>query len=283
MPATLGGDHSFKFGYRWRNAHSTSLNHRGGFVEARFRNGAASEANIYRDQNSESHLNTNAFYLQDTFTKNRLTVNLGFRYDMQDDSQLAAVVPENPFFPTIMPSVNFPGADAGVVWKDFSPRVGFTYDLTGDGRNVFSSSYATYFGQMSPGQLSSQLAATGAVYVRYPWTDTNGDRFVQPSEVNTSVPFLDKSTAYDPANPTSTSSPTRVDPNVKNDRTREFIVGFDRQLNSTMAVGGSYVWRKYDRFLWNDRDNFSSANYRAVSYTPPTTATACLPNSGAKR
>ncbi len=270
MPAKLGGDHSFKFGYRWRNAHSTSLNHRGGFIEARFRNGVAAEADIYRDQNSEAHLNTNAFYVQDTYTKNRLTVNLGFRYDMQDDAALAAQVPGNPFFPALMPAVDFKGADAGVVWKDFSPRIGMTYDLKGDGRNVFSTSYATYFGQMSPGQLSSQLAATGAVFVRYPWADANNDGFVQPAEVNTTVPFLSKSTAYDPANPTSTSSPTRVDPNVKNDRTREFIVGFDRQLNSQMAVGGSYVWRKYDRFLWNDRDGYSSANFSPVTYQATT-------------
>ncbi len=268
MPAKLGGDHSFKFGYRWRNAHSTSLNHRGGFIEARFRNGVAAEADIYRDGNAISHLNTNAIYVQDTFTKNRLTINIGARYDMQDDSANAADVPANPHFPTLMPAISFQGADAGVVWKDFSPRVGFTYDLKGDGRNVLSSSYATYFGQMSPGQLSSQLAATGAVFVRYPWADANSDGFVQPAEVNTSVPFLSKSTAYDPANPTSTTSPTRVDPNVKNDRTREFIVGFDRQLNSQMAVGGSYVWRKYDLFLWNDRDGYSSANFTPVTFTP---------------
>ena len=108
-----------------------------------------------------------------------------------------------------MPSIDFQGADAGVVWNDLSPRIGATYDLTGNGRTVFSSLYAIYYGQMSPGQLSSQLAATSAVFVRYPWTDTNGDRFVQPGEVNTSVPFLSKSTAYDPANPTSTTSPTQ--------------------------------------------------------------------------
>jgi hypothetical protein len=266
MPGTMGGDHSFKFGYRWRSAHSTSINHRGGFIDARFRNGVASEADIWRDQNSESHLNTNALYVQDTFTKNRLTINLGFRYDIQDDSQLAADVPANPFFPTLMPAISFQGADAGVTWKDFSPRVGATYDLSGDGRNVLSSSYAVYYGQMAPGQLSSQLAATGAVMVRYPWADANNDGFVQPAEVNTTVPFLAKSTAYDPANPTSTTSPTRVDPNVKNDRTQEFIVGFDRQIGSMMAVGGSYIWRKYDQFLWNDRDNFTSANYRSVPY-----------------
>ena len=85
------------------------------------------------------------------------------------------------------------------------------------------------------------------MFVRYPWTDTNGDTFVQANEVNTTVPFLSKSTAYDPANPTSTTSPTRVDPNIKNDRTREFIVGFDRQVGSQMAVGASYIWRKYDQ------------------------------------
>jgi hypothetical protein len=268
LPATAGGDHSFKFGYRWRSAHSTSINHRGGFVEARFTNNVANAADIWRDQYSESHLDTHAFYAQDTFTRNRLTINLGLRLDRQDDSAEAGRVPENPFFPQLMPSVDFQGADAGVVWNDFSPRIGATYDLLGDGKTVFSSSYAIYYGQMAPGQLSSQLAATGAVFVRYPWTDTNGDRFVQPAEVNTSVPFLSKSVAYDPANPTSTTAPTRVDPDVKNDRTREFIVGFDRQVGSQMAFGASYIWRNYDRFLWNDRDNFTTENYRAVQFTP---------------
>ena len=81
LPATAGGDHSFKFGYRWRSAHSTAFNHRGGFIDARFTNGVANSADIWRDQYSESHLNTNAFYAQDTFTRNRLTINLGVRLD----------------------------------------------------------------------------------------------------------------------------------------------------------------------------------------------------------
>jgi hypothetical protein len=108
------------------------------------------------------------------------------------------------------------------------------------------------------------------VFVRYPWNDANGDGFVQRNEVNLTVPFLSKSTAYDPANPTSTVSPTTVDSNVKNDRTREFIVGFDRQLASNMAIGGSYIWRQYDQFLWNDRIGFTSADYRAVPYQATT-------------
>jgi hypothetical protein len=268
LPATAGGDHSFKFGYRWRSAHSTSLNHRGGFIDARFTNGVANAADIWRDQYSESHLDTQAFYVQDTFTRNRLTLNLGFRVDRQDDSANPGQVPANPFFPQLMPAIDFPGIDAGVVWTDFSPRLGATYDLKGDGRTVLSSSFATYYGQMAPGDLSSQLAATGAVFVRYPWTDTNGDTFVQPNEVNTSVPFLSKSNAYDPANPTNALAPAVIDPNIKNDRTREFIVGFDRQLGTQMAFGASYIWRKYDQFDWTDRLNWDTNNYRSVSFQP---------------
>ena len=270
LPGVFGGDHAFKIGYRWRSAHSTSLNHRGGNVIARYNRGVPDAADIYRDGNAVSHLNTNAFYAQDTFTRNRLTLNLGFRVDRQDDASVAANVPANPLFPQLMPAIAYAGADAGVTWTDVSPRVGFTYDLAGNGRNIFSSSYSIYYGQMGPGELSGQLAATGAVFVRYPWDDVNGDGFVQPTEVDTSGSFLSKSTAYDPDNPTSTTSPTSIDPAVLNDRTREFLVGFDRQVGATMAVGANYIWRKYDQFKWNDRIGFSSADYRAVNYQATT-------------
>ena len=268
VPARFGGDHSLKFGYRWRNAHSTIRNHRGGFIDALFTNGAATAADIWRDEETESHLDTHAIYVQDNYSRNKLTITAGLRLDRQDDSAEAARVPENPFFPQLMPAIDFQGADAGVVWTELSPRAGITYDLSGNAKTVFSASMATYYGQMSPGQLSSQLAATGAVFVRYPWRDLNGDEFVQPGEVDTSVPFLNKSVEYDPAHPASTTSPTRVDPNVKADRTRELIFGFDRQIGSHASAGVNYIWRKYDRFSWNDRDDWTSANYRAVNYTP---------------
>ena len=270
LPGALGGDHALKVGYRWRSAHSTSLNHRGGFIVARYSRGVPDSADIYRDGNAISHLDTHAFYVQDTFTRHRLTINFGFRVDRQDDESVAAEVPANPVFPELMPAISYLGADASVVWTDFSPRLGFTYDLQGDGRNILSSSYSIYYGQMGPGELSGQLAATGAVFVRYPWEDLNGDAFVQRGEVDTVAPFLSKSTAYDPDNPTSTTSPTTVDPNVRNDRTREYIAGFDRQLGSTMAVGANYIWRRYDRFRWNDRIGFSSADYVPVTFRPTT-------------
>ena len=42
-----------------------------------------------------------------------------------------------------------------------------------------------------------------------------------------------------------------------------------------MAVGASYIRRKYDDFLWTDLTNWTSANYRPVAFTP----TGCPANA----
>ena len=49
LPNTLGGDHSFKAGYRMRWARGESISHYGGNAVARFDDGVAAEADVYRD------------------------------------------------------------------------------------------------------------------------------------------------------------------------------------------------------------------------------------------
>jgi hypothetical protein len=267
LPAAFGGDHSLKAGYRWRSAHSISLNHRGGNTYARFTNGLPDSADLWRDQNSEYHLNTNALYVQDTLTLERLTLNLGLRWDQQHEQALASLVPAHPFAPQVLPAIDFAGVDPGVTWNTISPRLGMTYDLTGDGHTVVQASYSIYYGQMAPGQLSAELTTTGAVNLRYPWTDLNNDRYVQANELDYTR-LLFRTSTYDPANPGNARSAASIDSDLDPDRTREFIVGFDRQLATHMAIGASYIWRNYDRFQWNDVTGLTSADYRAVTYTP---------------
>jgi hypothetical protein len=276
LPGRLGGDHSFKMGYRWRTARAQSINHRGGNIEARFRGGVPAEADVYRDGNTNYRLNTHGLYLQDTMTVNRFTLNLGLRFDSQTDKALPSTVPANPIIPDIMPGIDFPGANAGVTWNDISPRVGLTYDISGTGRTVARSSFATYYGQLNTGGLTSNLVAIGAVLVRYPWTDTNGDGFVQREELNLNQ-ILTRSAAFNPADPTNFNSPGRVDPNVKSDRTREFILGFQHELMPSLGVELNYIWRKYDRFSWSPRDGMTSANFTERTISP--SCTGCGPIS----
>jgi hypothetical protein len=275
LPNTFGGDHAFKAGYRWRTALGRSISHTGGNAVARFSNSsttcadftAGCNADLFRDGYTEYDLKTHALYLQDTFTVKRLTLNLGVRWDRQADEALAANVPANPIIPAIMPALSFPGINSGVVWNDISPRLGMTYDLFGTGKSVARASYSMYFGQMGPGQLAGELISIAQVSVRYPWADLNGDTFVQANELNTTT-FLTKSASFDPTNPTSYLSPGAVDSNLKNDRTREFVLGLQQEIMRNLAVELNYVWRKYDQFTWTDRTNWDSNNFVPFTLAP---------------
>ncbi len=291
LPSVLGGDHAFKAGFRYRTAPAHSETHWGGNTVAAFRNGVASEARLYRDSVTDYDLKTWAFFLQDTYTLNRFTFNLGVRFDHQDDEALTSTVPAHPFAPQWLPSVTFAGADSDVTWNDWSPRLGVNYDLSGSGKTILRSSFAVYYGQMAPGSLAGILNPVGEASIFFPWRDLNGDQTVQANEVDyncstgastacsATTPWLSYSGNYDPRNPGFVGTANTVDPGVKNDRTREFIAGFDHELFRGFAVGATYIWRKYDQFRWDDRVNFGSSDYRAVTYTAP--ATSC-PNVGSR-
>jgi len=271
-PGVLGGDHTFRVGYRWRTAAAHSETHYGGNTIAAFRNGVASEAWLFRDAITDYHLDTHAVYAQDTYQAGKLSLNLGVRWDRQRDVALESAVPGHPFASQLLPAVVFPGADPGVVWSDFSPRLGANWDFKGDGKTIARASYAAYYGQLNPSGLAGILNPVGLVEVDFPWADSNNDRVVQNNEVDYSQ-ILFFSGNWDPARPTFLGVVSSTDPNIKNDRTREFILGFDREVNLNFAVGASYVWRKYDRFTWDDRLNFGSEHYVERTFTPA--ASAC--------
>jgi hypothetical protein len=270
LPAFLSGDHALRGGFRWRRARGESISHYGGNALARYTNSVSNSADLYRDGWTNYNLNTLAAYLQDTYSKGRLTLNLGVRWDRQQDEALASSVGANPIVPDKLPAIDFPGFDSGVVWDDFSPRLGLTYDLTGGGHTVARASYSMYFGQMSPGQLAQRSISVSQVFVRYPWADNNGDGFVQRDELNLNT-ILSRSAAYNPADPSNFRSAGQVDPNVKNDRTREAIVGISHELRRDLGIEANYIWRKYDQFAWNDRIGLTSANYVPVNLQPTCT------------
>src|SRR5262249_51716720 len=92
------------------------------------------------------------------------------------------------------------------------------------------------------------------------------------NEVNTATPRSFGGN-YNAANPTSTTSPNSVDPNIKNPRTDEVTVGISRELAADFGFNVNYVYRKYTNFIWKQLNGISSANYSPVTFTPA--ATAC--------
>jgi hypothetical protein len=291
IPGFMGGDHSFKIGFKYRNdiAHTESMY--GGDGYARFSNGVASEAQLYRRGFTEYGLHNRNVYLQDSYVVKRVTVIAGFRFDYQTDFANAANVAASPFYGQAtyagvyngvtytgktfdqLPALSFQGADAGVAFKNWSPRVGFSYDVNGTGRNILKMNYARYVGQLGTGDMSSTYNTVAATFVRYPWVDVNKDGFIQANEVVYRSAPLSWTSGYNYQNPTQTTTTGTVDPNLSADKTDEILLSFDHQIGNNMAVSASYIWRNYGNFRSNDILNFGADNWAPVQWTPP--ASAC--------
>jgi len=77
-----------------------------------------------------------SLYAQDSLSHKRLSFQLGIRYDRNHDQVLAASVVANPLLPDWLPAATFAGADPGIIFNNFSPRVGFTFDVNGNGKTL---------------------------------------------------------------------------------------------------------------------------------------------------
>lgn len=269
LTSFVGGDHALKFGAGWRDVSSGFTGLRGGGAVARFNNGVPIEANLYRDSNTETGQWAAFAYLQDSYSRGRLTINVGLRYDLNDDEARPSSVAANPIIPDRLPAVDFPGADSGVAFHDFAPRLGVTYDLTGDRKNLLKANYAVYWGTGI--STASFVNPVGEVLLRFPWNDANRDGFVQRPELDLSR-LLNFSGNFDPNNPSQIrSSSTRVDPGLRNDRTGEFTIGFEREIAAEFGVGALYIYRNYPHY-----ENFTRTdNVRASDYVPVPFTAAC--------
>ncbi len=323
-PGFLGGDHSIKFGGKYRNDVAHSETHYGGNAVDQLAYGQPWRVQIYRDSYSEYQLRNRNFYIQDSYSRQRLTVNAGFRFDYQTDESRPGKVPGVPFVgqatfngamnfcpsptptgcqvaPIVyvgtgqifdqLPSVQFNGAkalgDGTYAFKNWSPRVGLTYDVLGNGRNVVKVNYARYIAQEGTGDLSSSYTLTGSnSNVIYPWVDLNGDTVAQANEIVMLPVPLGSGGNYDYRNPTAIATPVvKNDPNIKLEHTDEVVVGFERQFGSDFAAEASFIARRSSNFRTNwitdgtyDPNSWTSANYSGpVSYTPA--ASSCPANS----
>jgi hypothetical protein len=286
LPGKLSGDHSFKFGYKYGHYGEVYDRTYSGHGQAVFNSqsplplfSTPFTARVIRDYITPAFLNQHSTYVQDTYSRKRLTAIVGVRWDRQDDQVAAVSVAAHAFQgqPTIdgtpfnlFPAIDVPNVGAGVVWNTVAPRVGVTYDLTGDARNVIKGSYALYFEQRSAGQLSKALNPVGSARIDLGWTDLNRDKVVQANEINQSL--IRSVTGFDPASPTNLVSTNTVDPNVTAPRANEIVIGFGKEMAGDVGLNASYVWRKYDKFIWQDTIGNSSADYTAVTFTPPSSA-----------
>ena len=135
------GTHSAKFGttLQWGDDEARqgghqfqgrNINFMGSPIQAQYSSYPVEvgETKTLWDQN---YMRSYGLYAQDQWTVDRLSINMGLRFDYFSGGYPAHTMPETRWGA----ATSFPGAVVAS-WKDLSPRLGLVYDLTGDGKTA---------------------------------------------------------------------------------------------------------------------------------------------------
>ena len=144
----LTGSHQFKTGVNVKlgrqgdiaklgfdkTIHGTAVNYR-------FNNGVPNQLTLLdAPWNFEERVNDVALYVQDQWTMNRLTLNLGVRYNEVRGSTPEQVLGAGYF----VPERRFAALKNVPHYRNLSPRLGFAYDLFGTGSTALKASVGHY-------------------------------------------------------------------------------------------------------------------------------------------
>ena len=270
------GTHAFKFGFSDVAATRDSyLDDNAYSLSFRFNNGTPNQltqrATPYpRVEKQKADV---GLYMQDKWTVNRLTMNLGLRFDYY-----------NNYFPEqyLGPALLTPTRDLTlpetpwVRWKDLSPRLGAAYDLFGNGKTALKTSLNKYMiaGGIGTGQfgVDSNPVSRMANTVTRAWTDANRD--FAPNCDLTNPLANGECGAMSDANFGKSTLSTNADPAlIRGWGIRaynwEFSAGIQHELLPRLGVNASYFRRWYGNFSVTDNLLTTAADYSPFSITAP--------------
>jgi hypothetical protein len=166
-------------------------------------------------------------YINDTISMNRLTLNLGVRFDHQVSSLAAADVPAVAGFETLLPALHAPAVDGVYKWNSATPRAGITYAVDDARKTIVRASYAMFASQLQ-GTQAGFVSPIQYSYVNYNAVDKNGDGIAQISEILFNQGIQGYS-GFDPKNPSRLTTVNTV-ASTTPPKTHEVLAGFDHEV-----------------------------------------------------
>jgi hypothetical protein len=244
------GTHNIKVGGEFFNERYDDLRGQAGLGQVPgdvlmvLKNGAPSEVLLFQSPSSSLNgLWTTGLYASDLWrVGSRLTLSLGVVFDRYR-SYLPAQTgpPVGPFNPT---QTSFPAVNNLLTWNLTAPRLGFTYDLGGNGKTVLKFNYASYWWNPGTTSIDSLVNPNSPDwYKRYTWIDASKDGIWQPGEQGQ----LESQSGG--------VGSTRLDPNLQDTRTREVASFVERELFANFGVHAGFVWRRIDQLSQSDNLN----------------------------
>jgi hypothetical protein len=202
---------------------------------------------LYRTGNSLNRSKFLSGYVGDTYTRERLTLDLGVRFDRQNGEAQPTEIEPNKAFPNLVPGVAFAGYTTPFTFNNISPRIGMTYALDESRRTLLRASFSMAPGQLYAGLVGYTNPSAQVGYVQYGWVDANGDHLAQPTEINF-ADFRTSGGGFNPNTPTAVTSSNRIDPDFKTVVGKSVVIGLDRELRPNLAFSVNYSFTRGDNY-----------------------------------
>jgi len=231
QPAWAGVDHTLKAGLQIERGEHKSITVIPGGVQYIESSGTPFQA-VYRDPAiAGGRFITSSAFASDSFTlKNRVTIDAGVRFDHSDASSQD------------LPAIDAQGYEAtGIIkgaghlyaWNLFSPRLGASARLTGDGRTMLRATYGRF----------NQGVLTGELETIHPGV-TPITRMAYNAATNSYSTFVSK---VDPKLNLS------LDPQSRAPHTDEYSVAVDREITRGLRASAAYIRKRGGEFVgWTD-------------------------------
>ena len=231
-----------------------------------------------------------AVFAQDDWrVSNRLTLNLGIRWDLLT-WPYEMHNRQSTFDPTsgkiLLAGVN--GVPRTIFKQDydnFAPRVGFAYDLKGDGKSSIHGGYGIFYFP-DYGGISNQLGQNPPFGGAVLYAANNGycitfsgqtatqkgsydcSNYTSPAAVTAPLPAPGFPN-FDPNNPPQGLGGTSVNPNSKHSRLQEYNVQLQQQFGQRDVFSVAYVGTRGDRLstFYNNATNLNA--YQIGKTTQP--------------
>jgi hypothetical protein len=159
----------------------------------------------------------------------KLTLNIGARLDRYRAFSPEQTHPVSKFNPTAQ---TFEAEDNWISWNLPAPRLGMTYDLSGDGKTVLKANYGTYWWNPGADFVYNIQGNSSSWWKRYRWVDANNNnRWDGAAELGALV---------DARGGAATES---LDPNLEDSYTKELATFLERELMPNFGVRAGYVYR----------------------------------------
>jgi len=237
--STLAGRHEIKVGESiyWENTYTTTPSIPWGNLLHNYDlvNGVSNQPftiTIYNNPvDPRNRLDTYAGYVKDTWrVSDKLTANLGVRYEHQHAYLPAQSFPGSPEWPTVFPAATYKPLDV-LTWNKVMPRIGIAYQLLD--KSVLKATWGLY-ANTAGDDFAETYNGNASANAVFRWRDLNGDNRYSAGEVDLNPNGSDFVSITAGGN-------NRINPDLKQPTTVEATLAWEQELANSLALRVQYV------------------------------------------